>query len=265
MFAGWAKTKTGAVAYKNQQSVKNLRTDGKTTTLYAKWAKKTYTVEFVANGGTGKMSKQSMTYGTAKALSANRFTRSGWTFAGWARTAGGAKAYGDKQSVKNLTANGGTVKLYALWTANKASASKNAAEKKGAVNAEPTAAVPEPADVDVPALEEADGAWMETTTSDGSDGAAVADGDEETAWVPEGTGWAWVVLTFPETLDVADVEVAGDNLPEGLRILISEDADEWLEETAGKAQYVWVAFPVGEEPPAVREIRVIEEEFPARE
>ena len=265
VFAGWAKTKTGAVAYKNQQSVKNLRTDGKTTTLYAKWAKKTYTVEFVANGGTGKMSKQSMTYGTAKALSANRFTRSGWTFAGWARTAGGAKAYGDKQSVKNLTANGGTVKLYALWTANKASASKNAAEKKGAVNAEPTAAVPEPADVDVPALEEADGAWMETTTSDGSDGAAVADGDEETAWVPEGTGWAWVVLTFPETLDVADVEVAGDNLPEGLRILISEDADEWLEETAGKAQYVWVAFPVGEEPPAVREIRVIEEEFPARE
>ena len=39
-FAGWAKKKDGAVAYKNKAQVKNLTaTNGKTVTLYAVWKK----------------------------------------------------------------------------------------------------------------------------------------------------------------------------------------------------------------------------------
>ena len=39
-FKGWAKTKTGKVAYKNKSKVKNLTAlDGKTVTLYAVWRK----------------------------------------------------------------------------------------------------------------------------------------------------------------------------------------------------------------------------------
>ena len=41
-----------------------------------------YTVKFNANGGTGSMANQSFTYGTAKALTANAFTRAGYVFQG---------------------------------------------------------------------------------------------------------------------------------------------------------------------------------------
>jgi uncharacterized repeat protein (TIGR02543 family) len=95
------------------------------------------------------------------------------------------------------------------------------------------------------------------TASDGSDGAAAADGDEATAWSPADADGSWLVLSFEEARKVADVVVAGENLPEGTRILLSEDADEWLEEVPGVARYVWVAFPAGGEIPVVREIRVV--------
>jgi uncharacterized repeat protein (TIGR02543 family) len=117
-FAGWAKTKTGAVAYKNAASVKNLRSDGGTQTLFAKWTPTTYKVAFNANGGTGTMAAQSVKYGATAKLRANAFTRTGFTFQGWGKTATGGKAYSDKQAVKNLRSDGGTTTLYALWAAN---------------------------------------------------------------------------------------------------------------------------------------------------
>jgi uncharacterized repeat protein (TIGR02543 family) len=115
-FLGWATSKTGAVAYKNAAEVKNLRTDGKTTTLYAKWAKNSYKVAFNANGGTGKMTAQAMPYGKAANLRKNAFKRTGYTFAGWAKTKTGAVAYKNAASVKNLRADGGTQTLFAKWT-----------------------------------------------------------------------------------------------------------------------------------------------------
>ena len=76
----------------------------------------TYSVKFNANGGTGTMENESFTYGTAKALTANAFTRTGYTFQGWATSATGAKVYSDKQSVNNLsTTADATVNLYAVW------------------------------------------------------------------------------------------------------------------------------------------------------
>lgn len=47
-FSGWAKTATGAVAYKNKASVKNLTTvSNGVVTLYARWLKTTYRTYYV--------------------------------------------------------------------------------------------------------------------------------------------------------------------------------------------------------------------------
>ena len=89
-------------------------------TMYAQWTVNTYKVRFNGNGSTsGSMSDQNFTYGTAQNLTANAFSKTGHTFAGWATSADGAKAYNNQQSVNNLTAtNGGTFNLYAKWTVN---------------------------------------------------------------------------------------------------------------------------------------------------
>ena len=122
VFIGWAKSKKGAVVYKNAQSVKNVTDKEGTVTLYAKWAKKTYKVAFYANGGKGKMAAQPMNYGKAKKLSANKFKRGGYTFQGWATSkadaGNGIVKYKNRKSVKNLVTNGKTVKLYAVWKKN---------------------------------------------------------------------------------------------------------------------------------------------------
>ena len=88
------------------------------TTVFANWVANTYTVKFNANGGSGAMNSQSMTYDVEKALTANSFTRTGYTFKGWARRANGPLVYTDGESVLNLTnlANS-EVNLYAVWEA----------------------------------------------------------------------------------------------------------------------------------------------------
>jgi uncharacterized repeat protein (TIGR02543 family) len=123
VFAGWAtskaKARKGRIAYKNRQKVLNLRADGKTTTLYAVWARPKYKVKFLANGGRGRMAVQTFNYGKAKKLAANKFTRKGYTFKGWAKSKAAAKAgrvaYRNRRKVKNLVTTGKTVKLYAVW------------------------------------------------------------------------------------------------------------------------------------------------------
>ena len=77
-----------------------------------------YTVSFDGNGSTdGAMGVQTMTYDTSDALSENKYTRTGYNFAGWSTTKGETSEYPDKVSVKNLTAeNNGNVTLYAVWT-----------------------------------------------------------------------------------------------------------------------------------------------------
>ena len=93
-------------------------------TLTAKWNANNYTVAFPANGGSGTMTNQTFTYDQSKALSANTFTKPGYTFSGWAKTTGGVKVYNDNESVSNLVGSG-TVTLYALWTANNCAVSFN--------------------------------------------------------------------------------------------------------------------------------------------
>ena len=77
-----------------------------------------YTIKFNANGGTGTMADEPFAYGIEKALTTNAFTRTGFTFQGWATSAAGEVVYSDKQSVSNLTATAdATVNLYAVWAA----------------------------------------------------------------------------------------------------------------------------------------------------
>ncbi len=81
-------------------------------TLYAKWTvAASKTVTFDANGGSGSMTSQVTNVATA--LTANTFTRSGYSFAGWATTANGTVAYADGASFA-FTAD---TTLYAKWTA----------------------------------------------------------------------------------------------------------------------------------------------------
>ncbi|MEI7624448.1 MAG: InlB B-repeat-containing protein, partial [Actinomycetes bacterium] len=69
-------------------------------------------VTFNANGGSGTMSDQTFTV-AGVALTANAFTRTGYTFAGWATTASGPVAYSNSATYSAA----GNVTLFAVWTA----------------------------------------------------------------------------------------------------------------------------------------------------
>lgn len=113
--AGWNAGSTSGTAY----ALGGSYTTEASTTMYARWTGNTYYVRFNANGGSGTMSNETFTYGQSKALTSNAFTRDGYSFYGWATSSTGARAYTNGQSVSNLTTtNGGTVDLYAVWTAN---------------------------------------------------------------------------------------------------------------------------------------------------
>ncbi len=111
-FQGWSTDKSAAEASFQQGDAV-----AQSCTLYAVWKGNEYTVKFNANGVTGTMEDESFTYGEEKALTANSFTRDGYTFVGWATTAGGTMRYTNQQSVKNL-ATSGSVTLYAVWAEN---------------------------------------------------------------------------------------------------------------------------------------------------
>lgn len=116
-FNGWNNKADGSgTSYADKASVSKLTDkNGATVTLYAKWKANSYTIKFNANGGSGSMSDLAMTYGTAKNLTANSFTRTGYDFLGWSKSSTATTAtYADKASVNNL-ATSGTVTLYAVW------------------------------------------------------------------------------------------------------------------------------------------------------
>ena len=89
-------------------------------TFYAQWTPNTYTISYNGNGNTGGSTASSThTYDVAKNLTANGFTKTGYTFAGWATSQSGNVVHADKASVKNLSATqGATITFYAKWTIN---------------------------------------------------------------------------------------------------------------------------------------------------
>jgi uncharacterized repeat protein (TIGR02543 family) len=81
-------------------------------TLYANWVANSLMVTYKSNGGGQSDRTQNFTAGTAFSLTANNFTRTGYTFAGWSNTNNGSRDFTDVQSVTLLIAK----TLYALWT-----------------------------------------------------------------------------------------------------------------------------------------------------
>ena len=113
-FKGWS---TSSSATSASYSAGASMTPTGDTTLYAVWSPITYTIAYNKNGGSGTMSSSTHTYDAAKNLTANSFTRSGYTFSGWATSSSGSVVYANKASVKNLSStSGATVTLYAKWT-----------------------------------------------------------------------------------------------------------------------------------------------------
>ena len=89
-------------------------------TVYAKWTAHKYTVVFDGNGADkGTMKDQPMVCGTAKALTRNAYTRTGYTFLGWSADPLAVEAqYKNCEKLQNLTdKDGGIVTLYAVWKA----------------------------------------------------------------------------------------------------------------------------------------------------
>ena len=77
-----------------------------------------YTVHFDANGGSGSMSEQSITYGTATNLTSNTFTSpsANYVFGGWnTKKNGSGTSYSNAQSVTDIASAGQTITLYAQW------------------------------------------------------------------------------------------------------------------------------------------------------
>ncbi|MBO7701816.1 MAG: InlB B-repeat-containing protein [Eggerthellaceae bacterium] len=83
--------------------------------LLPDWIKTSYTVYFYANGGAGSMDSMSMTFGTPKALTKNKFSRGGYDFVGWSPLSSATVAiYTDGQTVNNISTSGSAY-LYAIW------------------------------------------------------------------------------------------------------------------------------------------------------
>ena len=108
-FTGWNTKADGTgTAYTDGQNV-NVNSD---MTLYAQWEINKYTITFNANGGTGTLDPQQVSYNTSTKLSKNTFVKDGFKFDGWNTKADGTgTAYSNQQSV-SLSDN---LLLYAQW------------------------------------------------------------------------------------------------------------------------------------------------------
>ena len=124
-FQGWYTAASGG----SQISSTTTMPAGNVT-YYAHWVGNTYYVAYNGNGATGGSTATSThTYGTARALTANGFTKGykmgygsktlSYTFKNWnTNSSGTGTSYSNGQSVTNL-ATSGTVTLYAQWTLSK--------------------------------------------------------------------------------------------------------------------------------------------------
>ena len=88
-------------------------------TFTGSWTAYTGTIQFDANDGTGSMDAMTgVTHDTSKTLTANAFTRDGYTFTGWAASENGQVIKNDQDNASGLIErNEQKVTLYAQWRA----------------------------------------------------------------------------------------------------------------------------------------------------
>lgn len=84
-----------------------------TITIYAQWqaGQTTGTISYDANGGSGTMDNQTAPVGQTVQLASNTFTRTGYTFSGWATSANGAVVYQNQATITMPT----SLALFAVW------------------------------------------------------------------------------------------------------------------------------------------------------
>ena len=119
-FVNWTPDNSNITINSPNDPTTTVRATGEGT-LIANATANSYTVHFDGNGNTGgSMSDMpARTYGVAFNLPPNGFTKTGYTFAGWALSANDEVRYADEEEVSNLTKkNNGTATLYAKWTQN---------------------------------------------------------------------------------------------------------------------------------------------------
>ena len=111
IFDDWYDDDTFSFTYNFNNSIT------KNTTIYAKWNAITYTVTYDKNASDATGSTPDSgphTYDVNATLTTNGYSRTGYTFSGWALSSGGAVL---SSPYKNLTeTNGAKVTLYAKWT-----------------------------------------------------------------------------------------------------------------------------------------------------
>lgn len=129
-FKGWSKN-SAATSFDSSKdySAGSIYKGNASVTLYAIWKKKTYTIKYNANGGTGAPTDQTKTHGTAIALRTGKPTRStkkvydddgkliytlSYVFSGWALTS--TPSSSTKIYSPGATYNvEGNKTLYAVW------------------------------------------------------------------------------------------------------------------------------------------------------
>lgn len=118
-FNGWSYSSGGAIAFADGDSVTNLSDiQGYEVNLYAIWALNHYTIVYDGNGATsGSTPSTACTYNVGATIANNGFSRTGYTFSGWATEPDGKVKYRSGDTVTNLTdEDDATVVLYAVWT-----------------------------------------------------------------------------------------------------------------------------------------------------
>lgn len=109
-FKGWS---TSSSATSATWSAGGTYTRNESSTLYAVWKAKTYTISYDANGGSGAPKSQTKTHGQDLTLSSTKPTRTNYNFEGWTN---------DPNSTEIIWTAGGKYtieasrKLYAVWT-----------------------------------------------------------------------------------------------------------------------------------------------------
>ena len=125
-FTGWTNNNSHNDADKNNATRTFTGYNVKPGTTYtANFAVNTATIVYNANGGSGSISNQTITYGTDFSLASSGLSRTNYVFVGWSNSSGdnnsanyspGQSFTDDKIGSTDLsTTHGATITLYAVW------------------------------------------------------------------------------------------------------------------------------------------------------
>ena len=105
------------ISFNNISSTNNLSTELTVTrgNTYSIEVSQSFTITYNGNGATGgSTASTTVNAGSSVALRSNGFTRTGYSFSGWATSASGNKVYSNGQTITPT----GNMTLYAVWVDN---------------------------------------------------------------------------------------------------------------------------------------------------